>query len=203
MAANDPNDDRREVGGADIHVRFHRLGDRWTHDLAVGPEAAPTVVAVAIEADPDRDVPERVVSPTYQEFALEGRGASVVTLLVGQSGKHHFSAVVAIREGDGPDVIEVDVADRCRGRVESLAVTYRVNLPADALRSVEDRSVSWETPDGRLDFEAEEPGRVILSEAGRRTLVQAEARIDPNNHTQRCLYRWRWTPDRPNPGARP
>ncbi|HWE36286.1 MAG TPA: hypothetical protein VG406_06910 [Isosphaeraceae bacterium] len=203
MADNDPNDVRWQVRAPGLVVEFHRLGDRWTHDVAVGPRGAPAVVAVAVEADAERDGPTRVVSPTYQELDFERGADRVGALLLGQAGPHHFSAVFAVWEDPGQVGVVVDVADRCRVPVESLACTYRLDLPAAALRSADPGAIAWDLPGGRLEFMAKEPARVAVAEAGRRgTLVQAEAGIDSKSHTQRCLYRWLWTPDRSNPGAR-
>jgi hypothetical protein len=195
------NDDRWQIRAPGLVVEFRRLGDRWTHDVAVGPREAPAVVAVAVEADAGRDDPARVVSPTYQELDFERGTDRVGALLVGQAGPHHFSAAFAVWEDPGQVGVAVDVADRCRWPIDSLACTYRIDVCAAALLSADPGAIAWDLPGGRLTFEAMTPARVTLAEAGLRTLVQAEARIDRNSHTQRCLYRWRWTPDRPNPGA--
>ena len=51
-------------------------------------------------------------------------------LLTGSCFNHHFSAVFSLyRDRETPEciVLDVDIADRCRGPVEKLAATYVVS----------------------------------------------------------------------------
>ena len=107
-------------------------------------------------------------------------------LLIGQSGPHHFSAVVTVRrDGATASSIEVDVADRCRAPVEVLASTYSVAARferPDRRRPGSRSSGSWRAPGPRLaSNSATGAGPASrLAEAGRRaTRVQALARLDP------------------------
>ena len=122
-------------------------------------------------------------------------------LLTGSSLNHHFSAVFSLsRDTETPDciVLDVDVADRCRGPVEKLAATYVVSgsLLSGEPAHISTTSLEWRT-------EAVHPGRIELiaipfatvdrstSPAGDQH-VQIQARIDAASHTQRLRYRWRW-----------
>jgi hypothetical protein len=103
------------------------------------------------------------------------------------------------RDPEYPDraVVDIDVADRCRGPVESLAATYLVRLDSGALVDASPEIIAWNSGDpspGRLELIAEPPSRVALAEAGRQaTRVQVLAAIEPGAFTHRLRYRWRWT----------
>jgi len=176
-----------------FRLAFQWAGQRWTHSIEVGGSR----VASAIEGG-EHDDPARVVSPAYQQLQFQegDAGNPAQALLVGQSGKHHFSAVFTVREAENGQVeLEVDVADRCRAAVEALACTYRVDLPSGDLLAADPDRAEWAVGGGKLAFEAVAPGRIGLAEAGRTaTHVQAEARIDASAMTQRCVFLWRWTP---------
>lgn len=178
-----------------FRLAFAWTGDRWTHWIELGD--VPRRAASAVEGG-EADDPARVVSPAYQQlhFQAGGPGEPALALLVGQSGRHHFSAAFAVKEMGGEAVeVVVDVADRCREPIEALACTYRVDLPSGDLVAADPVRAEWSISGGRLAFEAMPPGRIGLAEAGRSaTHVQAEARIDPDARTQRCVFLWRWTP---------
>jgi hypothetical protein len=181
-----------------LRLSFSRVGDRWTHVLEVGDGDGALAVASAVEGDPDRDDPARVVSPSYQEIRPHAFDGGVRALLTGQSSPHHFSAVVtARRDGEGV-AVEFDVADRCRRPVAALAGTYLVRLGSGALVDASPGRIVWGGDvlgSGRLEFSAEGPGSVSLGEAGRRAArVQAIALVVPITFTHRFVYRWRWTP---------
>ncbi|MBV8554656.1 MAG: hypothetical protein JO116_03765 [Planctomycetaceae bacterium] len=198
-------EDRRSIVAPGLRLTFATLGARWTHALTVGGEAGRDLleVACAVESDPDRGDPARVVSPSYQAVQPQACAGGVRMLLTGMSVPHHFSAVVtARREGDGPGagvVIDVDVADRCRAPIAVLAATYLVRLGSGALLDAGPDRVVWgggPLDQGRLEFTTEGgPDTVALAEAGRQAArVQALARLQPTTFTQRLRYQWRWTP---------
>jgi hypothetical protein len=192
--------DRRALVAPGLRLTFARLGQRWTHALAVGAGSAFVVngVACAVEGDIDGGDPSRVVSPAYQEIEPHPCEAGLRALLTGQSATHHFSAVVTVRrDGDGT-AVDLDVADRCRSPVEVLAGTYLVQLGSSDLLDAGPERVVWggdALGRGRLEFSTVAPNTIALAEAGRRaTRVQALARIVPTTFTQRLAYQWRWTP---------
>ncbi len=197
-------EDRRSIVAPGLRLIFETLGARWNHVLTIGGEAGHDLleVACAVESDPDRGDPARVVSPSYQAVQPQAFEGGVRMLLTGMSVPHHFSAVVtARREGDDPGagvVIAVDVADRCRAPIAVLAATYLVRLGSGALLDAGTDRVVWgggPLGRGRLEFTTEGgPDTVALAEAGRQAArVQALARLQPTTFTQRLLYQWRWT----------
>ena len=168
--------------------------DRWTHALEVGD---PLQSGVSAFERGEGDDPCRVVSPAYQQLHFQGGdGGPAQALLVGQSGRHHFSAVYSVEGGiDGAVEVSVDVADRFAGGVEALGCTYRVDLSSGDLISANPEGAVWSVGGGRLTFGATEPGSIGLAESGRSaTIVQASAGIDPRARTQRLRFHWRWTP---------
>jgi hypothetical protein len=119
--------------------------------------------------------------------------------LTGTLFKHHFSAAISLgHDSDRPDgmVLDVDVADRCRSSVESLAATYTVKLDSGKLASAGPDAIAWDPVGaglGRLEIEAVAPSRLVLAEAGRSAMrVQVLAAIQPGSFTHRLHYRWRW-----------
>jgi hypothetical protein len=192
------SDDRAVMAGPGLVATFLRTGGRWTHHL----EHDGFEVVVSVESDPDRDDPARIVSPVYQEIHRHDVDATdaACSLLTGQLAQHHFSAVVSLcRDAGQPGslVLVIDVADRCRSLVESLAATYLVRLDSGALADASPGKIAWnlagQAP-GRLEIEVEPPGMLALAEAGRNaTRVQTLAAIQPATFTQRLRYRWRWT----------
>ncbi len=184
------------LAAGNLRLSFERAGDgRWVHALAVA-EGPPVVRS--LEGDHDRDDPSRVVSPVYQDLRVEPAAdrRSATLFALGKSGHHHFSAVfeLAADPAGGAWQLTVDLADRCRGPVESLAATYAVDRPGGSLVEAGTCGLAWELEDGTvLRFAADPPGRVALAEAGRRAAqVQADAPIDPATNTHRLLYRWGW-----------
>jgi hypothetical protein len=192
------SDDRAVMSAPGFQVTFVRNGARWTHRL----ELDGVEVVLAVENDSDRDDPARVVSPVYQEVQhhrlLDGPG--LCGLLTGQLAQHHFSASVKLfRDVEQPDrlVVDIDVADRCRAPVESLAATYLVRLDSGALADASPRMIAWNPFDpsrARLELDVESPSVLALAEADRHaTSVQALAVIRPGTFTHRLRYRWFWT----------
>jgi len=179
------NHDRRVIRGAGARITFARQGDRWTHHLAFGggsPEAGsqgpvlPDLIS-AVETDTDRDDPTRVVSPVYQEIhrhelAADPAGGLCV-LLTGHLFQHHFSAAVRLFHDRGDPsyaVLEIDVADRCRSPVSSLAATYLVRLGSGALADANPQRITWREstePELELNLRCDPPTILSLAEAGR------------------------------------
>ena len=192
------SDDRAVMSAPGFQVTFVRTGARWTHRL----EFDGIEVVLAEENDSDRDDPARVVSPVYQEVQHHKllNWPGLCGLLTGQLAQHHFSAAVKLfRDVERPDrlVVDIDVADRCRAPVESLAATYLVRLDSGALADASPRMIAWNpfSPSrARLEVEVEPPSVLALAEAGRHaTRVQALAAIQPGTFTHRLRYRWFWT----------
>jgi hypothetical protein len=141
----------------------------------------------------------RIENPVYQGLVPLPREAhGIGALLTGSCFDHHFAAVFSLgRDRDAPGFtrLEIDVADRCRGEVEKLAATYLVTR-ADAVietTSVTAQSVTWALNGGVLELIAIAPAIIGLpSNSGEGMRVQIQAIIDPQTHTQRLHYCWRW-----------
>jgi hypothetical protein len=193
-------DDRQSIVGPGFRLTFARSGERWTHALAIGDGPAHVLngIACAIEGDPERDDPRRVVSPAYQEIQPHPNEQGICLLLTGMATPHHFSTVVVARRVKDRLTIAVDLADRCRAPIDILAATYTVQLGSSDLIDASSERIVWggdALGQGRLEFAADARDSVALSEAGRRaTRVQALAAIDPSTYTQRLRYQWTWTP---------
>jgi len=189
------------MSAGDLSVIFDRTGDRWTHRLELGRPAL-HAAARALESDAERDAPGRVMSPVYQEIHrhhLAG-GAGLCCLLTGLMFQHHFSAVVTLLADaaqPGIALLEFDVADRCRARVETLAATYLVAFDSSELADADPHRIVWTggtLGQAQLELIAPPPAALALAEAGRQaTRVQAVALVEPATFTHRLFYRWRWT----------
>ncbi len=192
------DDDRVVMTAGEARAAFTRRGDRWIHTIGRAAEGA-IELAASVESDPDRDPAGSIVSPVYQELhrhEIEGE-SRLCLLLTGCFLDHHFSAAASLTSAG---VIEIDVADRCRGLVQSLAATYTVALDSSRLVDADSMRIVWAggaLGDYRLELEAEPPCTLALAEAGRRaTRAQINAAIDPSSFTRRLRYRWRWASDR-------
>jgi hypothetical protein len=193
-------EDHAELHGPGLRLAFARTGAVWTHAISVSDEHGLELVRT-VESDPDRDHPGRVVSPVYQELQRhhDAAGSSVCLLATGTFYRHHFSAVITLKadpDRQGGLMLDVDVADRCRAVVESLAATYTVRLDSGALAGACPEAITWEIAGGsagRLELEAVAPSTLVLAEGGRSaTRVQILAAILPGGFTHRLHYRWRW-----------
>lgn len=184
------SDDRRAIRSPSVGLIFERAGDRWTHAIEVG-----SAVARAVEWEPDRDDPDRVVSPVYQEITIRRDPAGrAQALLVGRAGRHHFSAAFTFEHGPADATIVVEVADRCRGPVSALGATYTVLLPPGDLAEADPSRVAWRLQDRLLTFLPGRETSASLAEAGRgATRVQALADSVENlarTRTLVCNYQW-------------
>jgi hypothetical protein len=194
-------EDRADMCGPGLRVAFARTDVVWTHWLMLPAEDG-LEIARAVETDPERDDPGRVVSPVYQDIQRHpsALGSGLCLLVTGTLFKHHFSAVISLgHDPDRPDgmVLDIDVADRCRSPVENLAATYTVKLDSGKLGPAGPEAITWDNAGagvGRLAIEAVAPSTLVLAEAGRSaTRVQVLAAIQPGRFTHRLHYRWRWT----------
>jgi hypothetical protein len=200
----DQTDERISLSGPSWTVRFDRAGDRWTHSLRFDiADHDRAEVVRAVESQPERDDPARIVSPVYQELhrheTASDKTDGICLLLTGRFFQHHFSAAISLfREADSPRfvVLDFDVADRCRSPVASLAATYLVRLGSSELAEGEPQEISWNQGNllpGRLELRCGPPCGLALAEAGNQaTRVQALAAIDAATFTHRLRYRWRW-----------
>lgn len=197
----DQSEDRAEMCGPGLRIAFARKGAVWTHSLII-PDDDELEIARAVETDPERDDPGRVVSPVYQDVQhhQNAPGSGLCLLLTGTLHKHHFSAVISLgHDPDRPEemMFDVDVADRCRSPVEYLAATYTVGLDSGKLARGGPKAITWDNVGagvGRLEIEAVASSTLVMAEAGRSaTRVQILAAIEPGSFTHRLHYRWRWT----------
>jgi hypothetical protein len=178
---------------------FARNDGRWGHNFGPVGEPFDTIprLAVSIEWNPDRDDPERVASPVFQELQLQRDGAGRPhVLLLGMAGPHHFSGAFVCDEADGVSRISVDVADRCRvAGAGFLASTYGMSLHSGQLAASDGSSIAWDCPQGRLLLAAGPGTRLALAEAGRSlTCVQALPEIGVVGATRRWQYSWSLSP---------
>jgi hypothetical protein len=181
-----------------LKLRFEWMADHWKHELVSTGSCASIPRIWSLEGGHDLDDPTRVNGPIYQQLNIKRDSDEVVhALLVGQAGPHHFSSSFTVREIEDGVEIDVDLADRCRSPVESLAVTYLIEA-SDADLLADDRdgsaSLSWRHPESRLEFAAEAPAVVASREATKGTIrFQAIAALKPGDQTHRLRYSWRWT----------
>jgi hypothetical protein len=191
--------DSRSISGRGFAVVFHRVGDRWTHVIEVERETGGPrePIASAVEWDADRDDPARVVSPVFQELQFQAVSPDrPQALLLGMSGRHHFSAAFVVEIAGEGVTLAVDVADRCReSGVAILASTYTALLHSGELAESDESRIAWDLGGRRLAFAAGDATRVGLAEAGRRaTRVQAFAEIAVAGATRRWQYSWSLSP---------
>jgi hypothetical protein len=187
-------DDLRSISGPDFALVFRKLGDRWTHALEVsrsldGPRET---IARAVEWDAERDDPERVASPIFQELQFQAdTHGSPRAFLLGMSGRHHFSAVFSLKDESTGVEIHVDLADRCRDEVLAIGSTYTVMLRSGELRAADETAIDWDLGTSSLKFGARASTRVGMAEAGRTaTRVQALASSVRDHPTRRWSYAW-------------
>jgi hypothetical protein len=178
---------------------FHRKDDRWIHViLESSPPSGPRpLIGGSHEWDADRDGPERMVSPVFQELQLhrDPQGTPHV-LLLGMAGAHHFSADFLCEGRDGVSRLSVDVAARCRSAGGSYhASTYNTVLDPGQLAACDESSIAWDRGERRLVLAAGPATRLAMAEAGRRgPRVQAFPEIGVVGATRRWRYSWSLSP---------
>jgi hypothetical protein len=196
--------------GPGVAIVFSRARG-FSHALRVGKGASSEAIelepkllqaaSVPDEADDQFDG-RQIGNPLYQELVPHEqgreRGRGTCALLTGSCFNHHFSGVFSLGwDQDAPDrlVFDVDVADRCRGPVEKLAATYVVT-GADVAIEAETataNSLIFRVGRGLLELAAAPPAIIDApGSSGGGIRIQIQARIDPQTHTQRLHYRWRW-----------
>jgi hypothetical protein len=194
--------DVRSIVGRDLALVFERVGDRWTHAIEASrsPGSPRETIARAVESDAKRDDAEHIVSPVFQELQFHtGLDNKPGALLVGMSGRHHFSAAFLFDETDAGVTILVDIADRCREEAAYfLASTYAVMLLSGDLTASDEKSIRWSLGTRCLTFTAGNATRAGMAEGGRRaTLVQANAEIGLAGPSRRWQYSWSCDDPRP------
>ena len=195
MSTSVERDDSAALSAGPLHLAFRFDGTRWAHTLCVSD----TLVASSLEWESGRDDLERMISPPYQQLAMNANGPNPNAMLLGQWGKHHGSGTFVVTETFPGAVIDVDVAVRTQAALTAMACTYCVNLTSSALIQADDRAIVWSLPDGPrgvLSFEAgSDAAHVIVAEAGRAgTTVQVTGPANGGTATRRLQYRWRWEP---------
>jgi hypothetical protein len=203
--------DECSIFSPSFRLRFRWLGDRWTHALEAGEPGCRSLLVEAFEEDP-RDDPARVSSPTFQELRFTRDGESVHALLVGRCGRHHFAADFAAREleldGWRLTQLQIDLADRCRADVASLASSYRTRVPCSRLLQLSPHAVFWWSDTGQPKVALFSPPAdptaslaapcpsmadswIQLRDAAHRgALIAIEARVSSQRDTQRWAYSW-------------
>ncbi len=188
---------------------FLRTGDRWAHELTFGVRAGEKAVALVstVEANSGQADPTRVLSPVYQELQrhefVGDQMRGICVLLTGHMHQHHFSASVSAYrdpEADRFVVLEIDIADRCRTEVSSLAATYLVRLGSSQLADAGQQAIVWSglaenevAGPSQLELRCHPSASLALAEAGRNaSRIQILAAINPTTFTHRLRYRWRW-----------
>ncbi len=198
MVTIEESADERSIVTPDCRLAFRFETTRWSHRLQIGNDT----FARSVEPDPDRDDYRLVASPTYQDLHFQVETERVYALLVGQYGPRHFSASFAVSfirgdscEGRGATRIEVDVAERCRERIDALASTYLVPSAGFSDR----HGGSWLLPEGQgskvvslgLFGTQEPPGQIVYNEFSARTLRAQVLRLHPGTPTNnRLIYCW-------------
>jgi hypothetical protein len=169
-------------------------------------ESRPLVFVHSIlQKDADQRDPTRVLNPVYQEIVQhelpDGLRPGLCVLLTGSLFEHHFSAVFSLyRDQSIPSrvVLDVDVADRCRAPIAELAATYDVDYERAAHSVIDIRPsiFGWQFgPRGAAKLELLAIPQATIGEpnSSHPSRVQINAAIDPQTHTQRLHYCWRWT----------
>jgi hypothetical protein len=186
--------DVRSIADRDFALVFERIGDRWTHSIE-GARSHLTpreMIARAVEWDADRDDHLRVAGPVFQELQFqtdsEGRHQA---LLLGMSGRHHFSAAFALVPSEGGINLSVDIADRCRDEVVTVCSTYTALLHSGELVHADVQRIEWDLGSRSLILAAGPSTSLSMAEAGRRaTRVQATAISEAGESTRRWAFSW-------------
>src|SRR5437016_415849 len=125
MAEIETTDERQSIITPSLRLTFQQLNDQWTHTLEL--TNLPGIPLVQALLNSDLPHPPELHGPTYQQISFQRRADRCEALLIGQSQKHHFSAVFAVSEQGDDVLVEVDVADRRRNPVEGFGCAYVVS----------------------------------------------------------------------------
>jgi hypothetical protein len=195
MAERHTSSTRWSIRTPNLRLEFQSTPAGWMHWIEVRTNSEWVEVARSVERDPELGDARRVVSPTYQDIEFQDGTDHLGTLLLGQFGPHHFSAVCAVWQRENAVGIDVDVADRCRTAVDLLACTYRLPFQDKATIAVSEERVAWLHPAGELVLEGLGSTRVaVLGSETLGTAVQVSPQINQADLTHRCIYRWIWQP---------
>jgi hypothetical protein len=193
----DLDGDHLSIEAEGLALRFDRSEGPWSHAIAVATDRDGSFepVATSLVWDAERDDSVRVAAPVFQELQLKADpDGNPQTLLLGMSGRHHFSGVFTVSRRDGGVGVDVDVVDRCRGEVFGLASTYTVRLDSGHLETSDESAISWSLGSRRLSFSAGASTRLAMAEAGRRaTRVQAVPSAIDASPSRRWQYSWTLT----------
>lgn len=109
-------------GELTCRLEFVRKQDRWSHRFELTRNSQTVASLTSIEGSAEDNWP---VSPPFQELSIETRGDQNVGLLVGMSGKSHWSASVTAVEAAECAGWELDVACLAKQPPELLGSRYR------------------------------------------------------------------------------
>ena len=118
-----PEDDKVLAAGP-LRVRFIRTGDRYAHVIEHEAESRWVELMRSVEGDHASAWP---ASPPLQYVEINARSADSTALLVGMSGKSHWSMSMTLN--GAARRIECDVACRLREPAGWLGSTYQTPGP--------------------------------------------------------------------------
>ena len=122
-----------------LEAVFYRIGDRFTHRVVLSSGNQSRTLLTAMEGETDETWP---ASPPLQQLSIETRGQSQVALLVGMSGKTHFSA--SVESIPGKCRLEFDVAARVHTDPAQIGSAYQLStsnlLPTHCLQAADSTS---------------------------------------------------------------
>jgi hypothetical protein len=191
-----------------FQLAFERLEDRWGHSLGMLRDTGPAQTfggtlerfASSVEADIDQDPREAPPCPTFQELHHDTRGTRHRIFLLGQFGRHHYSAVFEAREEAAGGEVSVEVTDRCPDRIPRLAGTYLLQSDINRVSPLTNEARWPVARSAELALIAASPARLLVQPAKalvQGTLVQIETDALENGGTRRWLYLWVWTNSAP------
>jgi hypothetical protein len=123
--------DTGELVGAGWRIAFFRAADRVAHRVELTAAGSCQPLLESVEGSPEEIWP---ASPALQQFHLQrGPDGRPLALLVGMSGRSHFSASVGLA-GDGGSAV-FEIACRAKSPPAALGTTYRVLGPQAVERS--------------------------------------------------------------------
>jgi hypothetical protein len=140
MIETERGEDELSITARELRLRFRRLGDRWVHEIDIGPSPW----KLAVESVEWQSSSASAFSPTYQEIHFQRDGEAVIAFAVGQAGSHHYSATFRVTDRTWSkdhfqlenivqerfeSRIEVDVADRCLEQPGPVEARYLVKKP--------------------------------------------------------------------------